>query len=431
MSRTIFPPDASNTSSHAPIPLPTLRHVTAQTFGAEKSTDGAERPAPASGANAGELTPLPAVGADHGREARKGLDLPPTVPVADEAQASFTFIAASELAAPAVVAPFGQAEPAPQIAARAPDAPGAGGPIPSDAVPIDAIPSGALPRDVLPSDAIPSDALPSGALPSDAIPSDALPSDALPSGALSSGALPSGALPSDAIPSDAVPSDAVPSDAAPSDAVPSELMPGHSSSHEAAADVSDASIASSLDALSRFEPHRFAAAPEAPPGEAGWDEGSAPVDDQRFTSTLSGDGAGSGEASTALAVSEPSAPTEPARKPHQPLTRALDAAAKLAADANAAAEALDSLKRLLEQGLPVATGKGAHPASPSERPVLPPRLPPRSTVALSPPPPLPPVTLPVPMPSTDRVRFDLRGFLAGFALSWAIGVVLYLFMTAG
>ena len=26
----------------------------------------------------------------------------------------------------------------------------------------------------------------------------------------------------------------------------------------------------------------------------------------------------------------------------------------------------------------------------------------------------------------ERVRFDVRGFLAGFALSWAFGVVLYL-----
>ena len=32
---------------------------------------------------------------------------------------------------------------------------------------------------------------------------------------------------------------------------------------------------------------------------------------------------------------------------------------------------------------------------------------------------------------SERVRFDVRGFLAGFALSWAFGVVLYLFMTAG
>jgi hypothetical protein len=31
----------------------------------------------------------------------------------------------------------------------------------------------------------------------------------------------------------------------------------------------------------------------------------------------------------------------------------------------------------------------------------------------------------------ERKRFDVRGFFAGFALSWAFGVILYLFMTAG
>jgi hypothetical protein len=31
----------------------------------------------------------------------------------------------------------------------------------------------------------------------------------------------------------------------------------------------------------------------------------------------------------------------------------------------------------------------------------------------------------------ERQRLDIRGFLAGFVLSWAFGVVLYLFMTAG
>jgi hypothetical protein len=31
----------------------------------------------------------------------------------------------------------------------------------------------------------------------------------------------------------------------------------------------------------------------------------------------------------------------------------------------------------------------------------------------------------------ERRGFDVRGFLAGFALSWAFGVVLYLFMTSG
>jgi len=34
-------------------------------------------------------------------------------------------------------------------------------------------------------------------------------------------------------------------------------------------------------------------------------------------------------------------------------------------------------------------------------------------------------------PPAERRGLDVRGFLAGFALSWAFGVVLYLFMTSG
>ncbi len=34
-------------------------------------------------------------------------------------------------------------------------------------------------------------------------------------------------------------------------------------------------------------------------------------------------------------------------------------------------------------------------------------------------------------PPPERRGFDVRGFMAGFALSWAFGVVLYFFMTAG
>jgi hypothetical protein len=36
-----------------------------------------------------------------------------------------------------------------------------------------------------------------------------------------------------------------------------------------------------------------------------------------------------------------------------------------------------------------------------------------------------------PRPAPERRGLDVRGFLAGFALSWAFGVVLYLFLTAG
>jgi hypothetical protein len=168
---------------------------------------------------------------------------------------------------------------------------------------------------------------------------------------------------------------------------------------------------------------------------------------------LPGDGAGEADAEAAhapqavaaYAAAEPGRDSEPAlpagaTRPARPLTQALDAAARLAADANAAAAALDNLKRLLEQGLPSPTAPAAPsslPAAapaksrPREQAALPRRLPPGP--AASPPLQMPPAqfTLPVPLPAAERARFDLRGFLAGFALSWAIGVVLYLFMTAG
>ena len=147
--------------------------------------------------------------------------------------------------------------------------------------------------------------------------------------------------------------------------------------------------------------------------------------------------AGGSEAAYATDLSLPgAAPMAP-----RPLTRAIDAAARLAADANAAAEALDSLKRLLQQGLPAAgQARIPHPLAAAEErrnepAPLPPRLPPRppatdeGQIAAAP---LPPqMALAAPLPPTDGARFDVRGFLAGFALSWAIGVVLYLFMMAG
>jgi hypothetical protein len=131
----------------------------------------------------------------------------------------------------------------------------------------------------------------------------------------------------------------------------------------------------------------------------------------------------------------------------EPLTSALDAAVQLAADANVAAEALENLRRLLEHKqqlesrLPhLAAGPAPAPASDNA-----------DTSATAPA--LPPLPLPLhaeqgaaggssntvlPPPPRRRRRapperrvFDLRGFMAGFALSWAFGVVLYLFMTAG
>jgi hypothetical protein len=139
----------------------------------------------------------------------------------------------------------------------------------------------------------------------------------------------------------------------------------------------------------------------------------------------------------------------PDRPVQEPLSSALDAAAKLAADANAAAQALEGLQRLLERQLPTiapgvaaalpgadAAGRSAT-ALPSQPPPLP-ATPPqardaepglREAPALQPQPRML-VPQPVRMPA-ERVRLDVRGFLAGFALSWAFGIVLYLFMTAG
>jgi hypothetical protein len=126
----------------------------------------------------------------------------------------------------------------------------------------------------------------------------------------------------------------------------------------------------------------------------------------------------------------------------QPLSSALDAAVRLAADANVAAEALENLKRLLEhkqqlESLPQFAGSS----------------PPASDVAQEPAhTPVEPSPLPLPLHSDphagsrsvqaalsqrrkrappERRGLDVPGFMAGFALSWAFGVVLYFFMTAG
>jgi hypothetical protein len=133
----------------------------------------------------------------------------------------------------------------------------------------------------------------------------------------------------------------------------------------------------------------------------------------------------------------------------QPLASALDAAVQLAADASVAAEALESLKRLLEHKQQLesrhpdpAPGPTLHPAAQDSARAPTPVAPTRH--------PLPPLPLPLhaergigrepsramlaalrPRPAPERRGLDVRGFLAGFALSWAFGVVLYLFLTAG
>ena len=148
---------------------------------------------------------------------------------------------------------------------------------------------------------------------------------------------------------------------------------------------------------------------------------------------------------------QPAAPTlcrsAGAAQACEPLTSALDAAVRLAADANVAAEALENLKRLLEhkQQLESRLPQPAGPAAYARRlrravlgRVCAATRPSRRCRCLSMPMPdaggeaarrcSPPAA---PRPPPERRGFDVRGFMAGFALSWAFGVVLYLFMTAG
>jgi hypothetical protein len=169
---------------------------------------------------------------------------------------------------------------------------------------------------------------------------------------------------------------------------------------------------------------------------------------------------------------EPPRPEPPRAQPLSettvtPIATALDAAAKLAADADAAAAALQNLTRMLQahqrpasmipSPMQHAALRGTSPQSPESeaRPVP---MPPRSTV---PPDPLqrvapprpeqrpiqrimprpapqypaarpvrPPTLRPTPAPRDTR-QFDLRGFLAGFALSCAIGALIYMYLIAG
>jgi hypothetical protein len=101
------------------------------------------------------------------------------------------------------------------------------------------------------------------------------------------------------------------------------------------------------------------------------------------------------------------------------LVERIDAAAKLAADATAAAEAVERLKRLLQAQL--ATSRTSAPElTPAPLEVVPP---PASTEASG--------SLPASPTSAEQPRPDIRGFLAGFVLSGAIGAVLYLYMMAG
>ena len=99
------------------------------------------------------------------------------------------------------------------------------------------------------------------------------------------------------------------------------------------------------------------------------------------------------------------------------LVERIDAAAKLAAEATAAAQAVETLKRLLQAQLAtnpaVATAAGA--ASQASAAL---GMPETSQAA-------------PPSLASEQRRPDVRGFFAVFVLSGAIGAVLYLYMMAG
>ena len=117
--------------------------------------------------------------------------------------------------------------------------------------------------------------------------------------------------------------------------------------------------------------------------------------------------------------------------------KGVDAASKLAADVNAAAEALDNLKRLLRRQFPdpvlarvqrvpepyreaARTPENQHWQS---SPMMSAQALPQAPVAS---------LLPADVAhSAEPRRLDILGFLAGFALSAAIGAVVYIYLAAG
>lgn len=141
---------------------------------------------------------------------------------------------------------------------------------------------------------------------------------------------------------------------------------------------------------------------------------------------------------------DPAAPLFYQEQPALPQEALQDAAARIAAEATATAAALENLKRLLVHKLPqpgIAPRPPGPPNAGAERGGAPPPIP-----AFRPPVQLP--VAPPPMvaaPSAMSVSFadyddePARGmpgaavgsFLAGFALSWVFGAVLYVFLNAG
>ena len=111
---------------------------------------------------------------------------------------------------------------------------------------------------------------------------------------------------------------------------------------------------------------------------------------------------------------------------------------KIAAEASATAEALENLKRLLAHKMPSQTGESVLQRPPFLRAPSPPALQAIEPVQSEPaqqedfPSHRPQVVIDPPELAFDayhrRGGFEIRGFLAGFALSWALGAALYVYL---
>ena len=221
---------------------------------------------------------------------------------------------------------------------------------------------------------------------------------------------------------------------------PSEEAPTDALFSPSAADMDESELQASTD-LSPSPSAFTSTGSPAPSEEAQTDARSTPPAERADEPELQASPDLSAPAPAPLATSPADAGEQgAASNVVTPLANALGAAVKLAADANAAAEALETLKRLLDATRPAGGGVATalRPAKPVSAPALP--------ASSEPPPSLalhavrnrdgrstlrPAVLAPPRREPAERRRFDVHGFLAGFALSWAFGVVLYLFLTAG
>jgi hypothetical protein len=116
--------------------------------------------------------------------------------------------------------------------------------------------------------------------------------------------------------------------------------------------------------------------------------------------------------------------------------KGVHAASQLAADVNAAAEALENLKRLLQHQLPdpIQARFQRTPQAYAEVASISAKLPWQPAPMMSEHT-LPQLPLTPPLPAdlvhaTEPRHIEIRDFLAGFALSSAIGALLYIFLTA-